>query len=397
MTPTSSPPRPAHLPIGAVIYPAAFAMALTLMQASLGIIFFARDVHHAQPGQIGWLAGTWAITYTLGCLWLRPLFKHLEPRQQVVISTVCLCAILIGMQVVPTLAGLFVFHGLFGLLLALYWPSLMGWLSTGSEGERLGRLVSRFNLSWSFGNIIGPYVCGWLLHLNVRLPLAVGAATSLVIAGFVAAAGRRLPSSAEEASAHAAAGNAPPRVDQSTLLRYPAWLGHFAAYFTVGAVAGIFPVGARDQLGCSETLIGFIFLVRGLANTVAFLGMGRTPFWHFRLWPMLVGQTVAIAAFALLTHATSLIAVTLLLSLANFAAGISYSESIFHGASGSMDRTHRMAIHEALIGIGLFIGSAVGGMVYEATSLQGLFALCAGALALATLGQALLHRMLRPR
>lgn len=48
-----------------IIYPAAFAMAFALTQVALGLIFFARDIHHAQPGPIGWLAGTWALTYTV--------------------------------------------------------------------------------------------------------------------------------------------------------------------------------------------------------------------------------------------------------------------------------------------------------------------------------------------
>ena len=382
-------------PTTAIIYPAAFVMAFALMQVALGLVFFARDVHHAQPGPIGWLAGTWALTYTFGCMLLRPRLRHLAAPTQVIIAALCLSAIFAAMQFAPSLAWLFLLQGLLGLMLSLYWPSLMGWLAIGAEGAELGRRVSRFNLTWSIGNIVGPYVCGWLLHLHVRLPLAVGAALLLGTALFVALASRA--QRASDPVAPDAPSDPLPAADRSTPLRYPAWIGHFTIYFAIGTVMGVFPVGAHEELGYSETLIGLIFLVRALANTVSFIGMGRTSAWHFRLGPMLIGPALAGVAFLGLIGARAPLAIVVLLSVANFAAGISYSASIFHGASGSIDRTHRMAIHEALIGIGLFVGSATGGMLYSATSLAHVYAMAAAVLIIGMVMQMLVARALRAR
>ena len=131
-------------------------------------------------------------------------------------------------------------------------------------GEQLGRLMSRFNLSWSIGNILGPYACGWLAHWHARLPLATGAAVVFLTAAYILIAARRNPDLRRELARPIGHDESHDGVDRSTPLRFPAWIGHFAAYFAAGAVAGIFPVGARDHLGFSATLIGVIFLIRGL-------------------------------------------------------------------------------------------------------------------------------------
>ena len=44
---------------------------------------------------------------------------------------------------------------------------------------------------------------------------------------------------------------------------------------------------------------------------------------------------------------------------------MAYSFSIFHGASGSINRSHRMLIHEVLLTIGTVLGSVVGGTIYQ--------------------------------
>lgn len=374
-----------------IIYPAAVLMALVMSHTGLGLVFFARDHHHASPVSIGWLGGIWALTYTIGCLGLRPHLRRLLPWQQVVLSAAAQFVIVAAMQVAPSLAWLFVLQALFGLALSLYWPSLMGWLSTGVEGGDLGRAVSGFNMSWCVGNIIGPYLCGWLLHLDVRAPLAVAAGLALLLAVLLGLsvkllpglhAGEPAPETGEEAAE-----------DRSTPLRYPAWAGHFAVYFGMGIVFGIFPVGAREQLGFPETMIGFLLLMRSVTNTVQFWIMGRTTAWHFRMAPMLLGPLLCALAFIGLMGAHSVLWVTLLFGVLGAAGGASYSQSIFHAASGSRDRAHRAAVHEALIGTGIFLGSVMGGFVYERWALAGVNAMGAGVLLGAMVVQVVLYRV----
>ena len=45
-----------------------------------------------------------------------------------------------------------------------------------------------------------------------------------------------------------------------------------------------------------------------------------------------------------------------------------YDQSMFHGASGSINRSSRMIIHEVLLTIGTILGATLGGALYERIS-----------------------------
>jgi predicted MFS family arabinose efflux permease len=380
---------------GAVIYPAAFSMAFTIGLVGLGLVFFARDVHGASPAAVGWLTGAWALPYVAGCLLVRPRFARVPARYQIVLSLAC-NAILIGLLLVaPGIGMLFALQAAFGLSLSLFWPPLMSWMSAGSEGAELGRLASRFSMSWCGGVILGPYAAGLLTRVDARLPLVVGALLMMIMVVFVAGAVAVLPG-VQRASASDADGDAgETAANEETMLRFPAWIGHLAIYLGLGVLVGVFPVGARTQLGYSEPLIGSLFLMRGLANTITFGVLGRTSRWHFRLTPMVAAPLLGAAVFLTLSTARSPWIVALCMFAFGIANGHAYTVSLFHGASGARDRAHRMAIHESIIGFGLFAGPSVGGMIYQAWSLPAVYACFAGLMLAAAALQIILSGVLR--
>jgi predicted MFS family arabinose efflux permease len=55
---------------------------------------------------------------------------------------------------------------------------------------------------------------------------------------------------------------------------------------------------------------------------------------------------------------------------------LSYNSSLFHGVSGSINRTGRMAIHEALLAAGLIFGSSLGGVIYQKYSMTAVYYFC---------------------
>jgi predicted MFS family arabinose efflux permease len=44
---------------------------------------------------------------------------------------------------------------------------------------------------------------------------------------------------------------------------------------------------------------------------------------------------------------------------------LSYNNSLFHGVSGSLRRSTRMAVHEGLLTAGVVAGSAIAGILYQ--------------------------------
>lgn len=55
---------------------------------------------------------------------------------------------------------------------------------------------------------------------------------------------------------------------------------------------------------------------------------------------------------------------------------ISYSLSLFHGTSGSLERGKRTAIHEIVLSAGLITGSTAGGQILRNFSIQSVYLFC---------------------
>lgn len=361
----------------AVIYPAALFTAFSLGLTNLGIIFYARDILCVSSGAIGWLAGAWALTYTVGCLSLRPILGRFRPRYLIVSSLLLMSLCTLGVLAAPSYAFAFVMFSLYGLSMSLFWSPLMAWLSDGLEGVSLGRSFARYNLMWCVGNILSPYACGWLASHSARYPIAVGAFIFFMTAVFVWGAALALPNACGDTTPDRASRASQDSSVQETRLRFAAWVGLFAAFFGLGAVITTFPLAAKGSLQVSERVVGITFLLRSLFSAVAFVFIGRTAFWHFRSLPMLAGQLLTAASFLALAHVTGLMGIALLIGALGMLSSLSYSESVFHGASGARDRARRMAVHEACLSLGIVCGSVVGGLIHDRGGISKVYLVCA--------------------
>jgi predicted MFS family arabinose efflux permease len=353
---------------GRVIYPATVLVAMGIGSLSLGIVFFAAEVLRASPAQIGFLAATWSFHYILGCFLVRPLGGRLRPR-----DSIAGAATVMGLAVLPILflhhlAPIFLCYAVYGIATAFFWPPMMGWLSTGCEGEHLNRTMGRFNLCWSGGGIVGPVLAGVLARYNPRFPVAAAGLLYLAAGLYAAWAGRGLAAVASRPPAarpDPAAAAPPAGDDASTALRYPAWAGLFAAYLVMGLTFNVFPLAAQGQMGMSKPMVGLLLFFRALATSLALGVLGRTTAWHFRVGQMVAGLVLFALVMAALPLGTTPLAAGLLLAAVGALAAHCYVNSLFHGVAGSQHRAVRMAIHEALLSAGLVVGGACGGVVFQ--------------------------------
>jgi len=161
--------------------------------------------------------------------------------------------------------------------------------------------------------------------------------------------------------------------DVSTPFRYPSWIGLWVSYFGIGILMSVFPLVARKILGLPETSIGLLLLFYSLFTLIGFFMLGRTVFWHFRLSPMMISLLIRGVVFFLMIWTSSPIYITLLMAFFGLTSSMAYSASIFHGSSGSLNRSKRMAIHEATLACGAVCGSFLGGFIYEHISVAALY------------------------
>ncbi|HUX21360.1 MAG TPA: MFS transporter [Spirochaetia bacterium] len=359
-----------------LVFPAALLTATAIGSANLGLIFFVRLTYGFSPSTVGLFAASYSVWYFIGCVFLRPIGQRLRPRFSLIIATgsmgtVMLLLVLIGHPVVA-----FVLYSLFGLLASLFWPPIMGWLSSGLEGKELSRTISRFNLSWSTGTIMSPYIAGALAEIANRLAIYFGiallfSATLLVVVAALYWARIKSDDYLE------------PRVQKirgakgaGTPLRYPAWVGIVATYVTIGVIANIFPMFARDHTALSKGQIGLVLLARALVSTIAFVGIGRTSFWQMRK-PIIIGGQLALAgSIGVMIFMQGFAGFLLSVMIFGIIFSFNYSSSIFHGVSGSTERAKRMSVHESISTLGVVVGSVVGGVLYQSFSMTVVYLFC---------------------
>ena len=371
--------RPFEINNTFVIFPGAFLAALGEGMINLGLVFFLRERYGASPSLIGWFVGFSVLVYILGCLGLRPFLDRLRPQILLPSALAGISVSLLLLYLLPSLPLSFLFSALYRLALAFFWPPAMGWLSQGVEGDRLSRRQGRFNLSWSLGLVASYSLSGLASDRAVALPILLTAGIFGVYLVYLLASLAAFPVLRRPEAAGSAATTTPPaggRAPEGTPLRYPAWVGMFAAYVVSGMIAAVFPLFASDAIRLSRTAVGTLISARTLTQSAGFLLLGTLSFWQFRRRYILLGQLYLAVLLALMTQARSLGAFAVLFPLVGLATAFSYSSGLFYGIAGSRHRAGRMAIHESLLNGGYITGATAGGYLYQHFSMTAVVLFC---------------------
>ena len=160
----------------AVIFPAAFFIAISLGMVMLGSVFLLKELYQASPIQNALAPAIFHAVYVFACLFFRPLFDRLPVRYPLILSTLSMGLFTTLIVFSNNLWQVYLFFALYGLSVSLFWPPLMGWVSTGLEGKQLSSTLGKYNQCWSCGAILSPFVAGWLSEYNGYFPLIGGAA-----------------------------------------------------------------------------------------------------------------------------------------------------------------------------------------------------------------------------
>lgn len=382
--------KPLEINSTLVIFPGVFLVALGEGMLNLGLVFFLRERYGASPSLIGRFVGFSVLVYILGCLALRPFLDRLRPQLMLPAAAAGMSLFVVLLYLLPSLPLSFLFSALYRLALAFFWPPAMGWLSQGVEGAELGRRQSRFNISWSLGLVCSYALSGLASERSSGLPLVLSAAVFCAYLGLLLACLAAFPRLRGGETVAPAPPPGVPEFGRETPLRFPAWVGMFAAYVVSGMIATVFPLFAGEVLGVSRGVVGTLISVRTLTQSLGFVLLGAAGFWHFRRRYILLGQLYLAMLLALMARAASLTAYAVLLPLVGLATAYCYSSGLFHGIAGSRRRAGRMAIHEALLNGGYIVGATAGGFLYEHFSMTAVVLFCLGCTTAALAAEAVL-------
>ncbi len=345
-----------------ILLPASLIANTGIGILNFSLVFYMRDIYNSTAAEIGWFSSFWAFSYFIGCFVFHNFSRRIGAHRSIAAAAFGMAIVVISMSLAETAVLMFALYGLFGFITALFWPPLMGWISEDFEGSALNRMMGFFNLSWSTGLVISPYLAGLLLESSISYPLvfAAGLYGLLTIALFLVPILFSSIILHEEKSK-----NTITIEDSSTPLRYIAWMGNFTGYIIFGVIMFVFPLYAREELLFSESSIGLLLLFRALFSTFVFIFAGKISCWHFNKIYLLILQLLMVFLTFIIPFTESWIAFATVLSIFGILFAAQYSSSIFHGVSGSIYREKRMAIHESVLTVGVILGAIGGGEIYQ--------------------------------
>jgi len=320
----------------------------------VGIIFYMISRFQATLFELGALSAVGAFVFTVGAKSSKYFSRRFTPKQLTLFGGGLFALTALCYPLLPSLATVFLIYPIGSFGMALFWPSLENWILRESQEVTLKRNLSLFNLSWSPGQIIAPFLAGFLFERGIFLPIWVGVCFMLPVFFILKAFPMRVP---QPFLPKPESRQAPPG-----RFLIVCWLANFTGWFIAAIFRSLFPKYGL-ALGLSPSVIGAFLLLIGVGQFLFFFlldrfeGWDRTPRFLF-LWE-------GIAILALLSIALGYRPFLWVISFFLFGCftGTAYSASLLVSLRERGPHGGGSSSHEALIGLGLCFGPLIGGGV----------------------------------
>jgi predicted MFS family arabinose efflux permease len=358
------------------------------------------------------LAALNGVTYAIVAWWAGKFaqrfgyFNALKLGFAVMLSSLCVGALFVG-SLHESAGGHIAIMVATVMGMCFTWPTLEALVSEGEPRAGLQHMVGVYNLVWASTAALGNFTGGamldrlgfrslflvpmgilltqlaltfWLEHrakrnarpLEHREPETVSMA--LASGGLASPHADVYPQTLRQSIADQAAlvAEAPirspelrvlPAAQARSFLRM-AWLVNPFAYIAINTLIAVIP-GVARRLELTTTLAGFICSTWCFARLGAFAVLWRWHGWHYRFRWLLGWYFVLIGSFAGTLLAPNLIVVILAQVLFGCAIGLFYYSSLFYSMDLGENKGEHGGIHEAAIGLGNFVGPAVGGLALQ--------------------------------
>lgn len=344
-----------------------FFLQLVLSGINLALVYYLREVYKVSASAIGIAVSTLQISYVFFCLLLASRTPNHKPRNLILFGIIGIIISFLAIVITKSYLVVILFIIVYGFFQSFLWPSIESWLSRGKEEKFLNKTMGVFNLSWSGGTALSTILSGFLIERSVSLPFYVGAIILLLVAFNLWFITNQIPElRAADSEREFIRRN--DLKDHSTFLRYYCWIGVFIGYIVLGAISNIFPLYAKEQIGFSESTVGILLWIRGIVSCFVFYFLSKTTFWHFKKSYIFGMQLLIGISCYLAKDITSVYSIAIFFFSFGIFFPFVYLSSMFHGASGSINRTSRMIIHEVLLSLGSVLGSIMGGILFDCYS-----------------------------
>lgn len=320
--------------------------------------------------------GVGTMAYLLSCIVAGRFLDNFSPKRALQVSSAVVtvtvaCIFLViqlfmkGQLTFNPIILVTVLNALICLALALFWPPMMGWLSTGHEGAALSRRLSIFNTCWSFALVVSPILGGYLAQVNTSYAILLS--TGMIAVAFISVTAAASPAKANNGR-HNSSELPKESVAVHSANQVFCWMsriGLITSCIAVGLMRTQVAFLFKWNLGFSEFQFGILTMFLCLACFAIFYITGKTDRWHHKTLPLFASQVIIIFSMVLVLYSSTTVLFYLAAAMTGLGQGFIYSSHQYYGVSGSTKRSGNMAIHEIAIAIGYGTGAVAGGYLAE--------------------------------
>ncbi|HEY2952365.1 MAG TPA: MFS transporter, partial [Verrucomicrobiae bacterium] len=262
------------------------------------------------------------------------------------------------------LAAQTIVMSLWTLAVCFTWAPLEALASENESRTSLAQMLGLYNIVWSSGAAVA-YFTGGLLQKVLWpgslywLPACIHATQLALVLWLERQARTFKPVRANDhpPRPEAALPHVPPSLAKSFLRM--AWLANPFAYVAMNTIIPLIP-NLAVRLNLSTALAGFVASVWMFARLFAFVLLWRWTAWHYRFGWLLASYVVMVASFAALLLVPNLAVIVVAQLAFGLAVGLIYFSSLFYSMDVGETKGEHGGFHEAIIGVGIFTGPAVG-------------------------------------
>lgn len=311
-------------------------------------------------------------------------------------STMLVC-LLIGMFLTTAVAQLACMVG-WTAGVCFTWPVLESLASEGETPRGMRNMIGIYNLVWAGFSALAYFTGGAIIEtLGMKsifwVPALLHAAQLPLLFLLRDRAGKTPVRPAEvvpTAATFEEGMNPRPIARARTFLRM-AWLANPFAYVAINTLVSVIP-GLAEELRLSPMFAGFFCSIWFFVRWLTFFALWQWSGWHYRAGWFFAAFGLMVLSFAAVLLVPRLAVVVVAQVGFGLAVGLIYYSSLFYSMDASSSKSEHGGMHEAAIGLGIFLGPAVGAAtlkVFPEAPRSGTLAvtvlLCAGLVALVIL------------
>ena len=248
--------------------------------------------------------------------------------------------------------------------LCFLWPTIEALVSEGEDAKGLPRMVGTYNVGWAATNALALFVGGTLVEkfgfkTLFLLPLVIFVAELAAVlwlekhANDVASAAAGQPVVKPPPDPHR-----PSPAKTKAFLRM-AWLANPFAYIAINTFIPMLPTLAA-HFHFSPMFAGFACSLWCFVRLGTFIVLWHWTDWHYRFRWLVMAFATLIVSFAAILIVPHLAVLLLAQIFFGVAIGLIYYSSLFYSMDAGEAKGEHGGIHEAAIGVGNFIGPALG-------------------------------------